>query len=124
MGLLHSNMNHCQEGVSTMTASHKDLQTARELKERVSKLTKLIDYRLFGSRARGDAGEYSDMDIFMEFETIDRALKNRVKNEAWEVSLKSGIIITTLLFSRYEIEESPLRSSPIVRVIMDEGIPV
>lgn len=107
-----------------MTASYKDLQTARELKERVSKLTKLIDYRLFGSRARGDAGEYSDMDIFMEFETIDRALKNRVKNEAWEVSLKSGIIITTLLFSRYDIEESPLRSSPIIREIMEEGIPV
>jgi len=101
-----------------------DIQTARELKKRVSKLTPLIDFRLFGSRARGDADEYSDMDIFMEFETIDRELKNRIKNAAWEMTLESGIVVTTLLFSRHEIENSPLRSSPIVRVIMEEGVPV
>ncbi len=101
-----------------------DIQTARELKKRVSKLTPLIDFRLFGSRARGDADEYSDMDIFMEFETIDRELRNRIKNAAWEMTLESGIVVTTLLFSRHEIENSPLRSSPIVRVIMEEGVPV
>jgi len=87
-------------------------------------MTPLIDFRLFGSRARGDADEYSDMDIFMEFETVDKELKNRIKNAAFELSLETGIVVTTLLFSRYEIEESPLRSSPIIRVIMDEGVPV
>ena len=107
-----------------MPMTEDDLQTARELKKRVSKLTPLIDFRLFGSRARGDADEYSDMDIFMEFETIDRELKNRIKNAAWEMTLESGIVVTTLLFSRHEIENSPLRSSPIVRVIMEEGVPV
>jgi uncharacterized protein len=101
-----------------------DIQTARELKKRVSKFTPLIDFRLFGSRARGNADEYSDMDIFMEFETVNKDLKNRVKNAAWEMTLESGIVVTTLLFSRNEIENSPLRSSPIVRVIMEEGIPV
>ncbi len=101
-----------------------DIQTARELKNRVSKLTPLIDFRLFGSRARGDADEYSDMDIFMEFETVDRELRKRVKKAAWEMTLESGIVVTTLLFSRHEIENSPLRSSPIVRVIMEEGVPV
>ncbi|OQW99543.1 MAG: hypothetical protein BWK74_01990 [Desulfobacteraceae bacterium A6] len=107
-----------------MTIIEHDIQTARELKKRVSKLTPLIDFRIFGSRARGDADEYSDMDIFMEFETIDRELRNRIKNAAWEMTLESGIVVTTLLFSRYEIENSPLRSSPIVRAIMEEGVPV
>lgn len=112
------------ERMLKMSMTENDLQTARELKKRVSKLTPLIDFRLFGSRARGDADEYSDMDIFMEFETVDRELKGRVKNAAWEMSLETGIVVTTLLFSRYEIEESPLRSSPIIRVIMEEGIQV
>ena len=107
-----------------MPMTENDLQTARELKKRVSKLTPLIDFRLFGSRARGDADDYSDMDIFMEFETIDRELKNKVKNAAWEITLESGIVVTTLLFSRDEIENSPLRSSPIIRTIMEEGIPI
>jgi len=107
-----------------MPVIEHDIQTARELKKRISKLTPLVDFRLFGSRARGDADEYSDMDIFMEFETIDRELRNKVKNAAWEMTLESGIIVTTLLFSRHEIENSPLRSSPIVRAIMEEGVPV
>ncbi|MGD0586126.1 MAG: nucleotidyltransferase domain-containing protein [Oryzomonas sp.] len=92
--------------------------------KRVSKLTPLLDFRLFGSRARGDADEFSDMDIFMEFETVDKELRKMVKNAAWEMTLETGIVVTTLLFSRYEIEESALRSSPIIRVIMDEGVPV
>lgn len=107
-----------------MSITQDDLKTASELKERVSKISPLIDFRLFGSRARGDADEYSDMDVFMEFETLNRELKNRVKAAAWEMTMKTGIVITTLLFSRYEIEDSPLRSSPIIRVIMEEGVPV
>jgi len=107
-----------------MPVSQDDLMTARKLKKRVSKLTPLLDFRLFGSRARGDADEFSDMDIFMEFETVDKSLKNMVKNAAWEMTLETGIVVTTLLFSRDEIENSPLRSSPIIRVIMEEGVPV
>ena len=107
-----------------MPIIENDLQTARELKKRVSKLTPLIDFRLFGSRARGDADDYSDMDIFMEFETVDRDLRRRVKNCAWEMTMESGIVVTTLLFSWHEIENSPLRSSPIIRVIMEEGVPI
>ena len=107
-----------------MPIKENDLQTARALKNRISKLTPLIDFRLFGSRARGDGDDDSDMDIFMEFETIDKALKNKIKNAAWEITLESGIVVTTLLFSRDEIENSPLRSSPIIRTIMEEGIPI
>ena len=107
-----------------MTVIENDLKTARELKKRVSKLTPPIDFRLFGSRARGDADDYSDMDIFMEFETVDRDLRSRVKNATWEMTMESGIVVTTLLFSRHEIEDSPLRSSPIIRVIMEEGVPI
>lgn len=107
-----------------MPMIENDLQTARELKKRVLKLKPLLDFRLFGSRARGDADDYSDMDIFMEFETVDRDLRSRVKNAAWEMTMESGIVVTTLLFSRHEIEDSPLRSSPIIRMIMEEGVPV
>jgi uncharacterized protein len=107
-----------------MNINPTDIQTARELKSRITKFVPLIDFRLFGSRSRGDADEYSDMDIFIECEAVDRELKNKVKNIAWEMTLETGIVVTTLLFSRHEIENSPLRSSPIIRVIMEEGVAV
>ena len=107
-----------------MPMTQNDLQTARKLKKRVLELTPLIDFRLFGSRSRGDADEFSDMDVFMEFETVDRELRKKVKNAAWEITLETGIVVTTLLFSRHEIEESPLRSSPIIHTIMEEGVQI
>ncbi len=73
-----------------MPTAQNDLQTARRLKDRVSKLAPLIDFRLFGSRARGDADEFSDMDIFMKSETVDRELKQKVKNAAWEMTLETN----------------------------------
>ena len=96
----------------------------QRVKQAVQEVEPEADIVLYGSRARGDADEFSDMDIFIEFETVDRELRTKVKNAAWEMTLETGIVVTTLLFSRYEIEESPLRSSPIIRVIMEEGVPV
>ena len=55
---------------------------------------------------------------------MDKELKKKVKNAAWELTLETGIVVTTLLFSRYEIEESPLRSSPFIHTIMEEGVQV
>ncbi|MBI5181212.1 MAG: nucleotidyltransferase domain-containing protein, partial [Nitrospirae bacterium] len=44
----------------------KDYEIAKELKKRLSEVVNLIDFRIFGSRARGEADEYSDMDVFIE----------------------------------------------------------
>jgi predicted nucleotidyltransferase len=105
-----------------MPLKNQDLRIARELKERVARLAPLVDFRVFGSRARGDADEYSDMDVFMEFETVDKALEERVSDAAWEVGFYRGVVISTLVFSRYEVEASPLRVSPILKAISEEGV--
>jgi uncharacterized protein len=105
-----------------MALNHQDLLIARELKDRIARIDPLLDFRVFGSRARGDADEYSDMDVFMEFETVDKALEKRVSDTAWEVGFNRGLVISTLVFSRQEVEESPLRASPILKAIAEEGV--
>lgn len=52
-----------------------DYEIAKELKERLSEFVSIIDFKVFGSRARGDADEYSDMDVFIEVESINKELK-------------------------------------------------
>ncbi|HEY4743629.1 MAG TPA: nucleotidyltransferase domain-containing protein [Desulfuromonadaceae bacterium] len=107
-----------------MALRDDDYTIAWQLKERVLRIAPLVDFRVFGSRARGDADEYSDLDVFLEFEEVDRELEERVSDIAWELGLEHRLVISPLLFSRHEIEESPLRISPIVTAIRAEGVPV
>ena len=99
----------------------RDRVIAIELKNRLAGLVKLVDFSVFGSRARGDAGEDSDMDVFIEVENLDKDIKRRVQDVAWEVGFENFMVISPLIFTRDELENSPLRSSPIVRVIKEEG---
>lgn len=101
-----------------------DLRIARELKSRLSSIVQLIDFKVFGSRARGDADEYSDMDVFFEVEALDKALKEKISDIVWEVGFNNYTVISPLIFTRDELENSPLRSSPIVEAIAAEGVAV
>jgi len=102
--------------------SDLDLEILRELKSLLVARVRLIQMRLFGSRARGDHAADSDMDVFIEVERLSSADKIKIKEAAWEVSLKHGRVITPLIFTRHELVDTPLRSASIVQNILREGI--
>jgi len=102
----------------------RDYEIARELKKKLSEVVHIIDFRVFGSRARGVTDEYSDMDVFIEVEYLDKQLKKRIRDITWEVGFENSIYISPLIFTRSEIEDSPLRASPIVINISEEGVAV
>jgi len=102
--------------------THRDMKIAEELKKRLSEAVHLIDFKVFGSRARGDSEEYSDMDVFLEVESIDKELKEKISDIIWEVGFNNYLIISFLIFTREEVENSPLRSSPILKNINSEGV--
>jgi len=84
----------------------------------------LIDFRVFGSRARGDEDEYSDMDVSIEVSLLNRKLKEKIFEIVWEVGFENFIIISPLIFTSEELKNSPLRSSLIVKNILEEGIKI
>ena len=102
----------------------KDYKIAKKLKERLSEVIHLIDFRVFGSRARESGDEYSDMDVFIEVESLNKKLKEKISEIIWEVGFQNFIVISPLIFTKEEIENSPLRSSPIVKNIREEGVVV
>ncbi|MGA1824536.1 MAG: nucleotidyltransferase domain-containing protein [bacterium] len=104
--------------------NQRDYKIAQELKEKLSSVVQLVDFRVFGSRARGDKSVYSDMDVFIEVERIDKKLKEKISDITWEIGYKHLIVISPLVYTRYEIEKSPMRESPIVKNIVEEGIQV
>jgi predicted nucleotidyltransferase len=102
----------------------RDYEIAKKLKARLSEVVQLVDFKVFGSRARGDAEEYSDMDVFIEVEYLDKELKRRIREIVWEIGFENSVYISPLIFTRYEIEDSPLRAYPIVKNIREEGVSV
>jgi predicted nucleotidyltransferase len=102
----------------------RDYKIARELKRRLAEAVELIDFRVYGSRARGDDEEFSDLDVFIEVASLDKKTKDLISDIAWEVGLENLIVISPLVFTLDEVEKSPLRVSPILVNINEEGIRV
>lgn len=100
----------------------RDLEIAAELRRRLAQAVPLLDFRIFGSRARGDADEYSDLDVFIKVERIDREVKEKIEDVVWEVGFNNFMVISPLIFTRDEIENTALRSSAIVKNITEEGV--
>ena len=102
----------------------QDYEIVRKLKEKLFAIVDVVDLRIFGSRASGTADEFSDLDVFLEVPQMDQGLKERIWDAAWEVGLENNRVISILVFTKDEIENSPLRVSPIVINILKEGISV
>lgn len=101
-----------------------DQRIAEELKRRLSEVVPLLDFRVFGSRARGDADEYSDMDVFLEIDHLNPAIREKIIDVTWAVGLDHLVVISPLIMTRDEVENSPHRASPILQSVREEGVRV
>ena len=104
--------------------NERDYRIARQLKKRLSDVVELVDFRVFGSRVREEQEEYSDMDVFIEVEFLSKEIKEKIYDITWEIGFRNFMVISPIIFTYEEIEDSPLRSSPIVRNIQEGGIRV
>jgi len=102
----------------------RDYKIANELKRRLTEAVELTDFKVYGSKARGDDDEFSDLDVFIEVARLDKETRGVISEIAWEISLENAIVISPLVFSVDEAKNSPLRASPILRNIKEEGIGV
>lgn len=96
---------------------------AKKLKSAISKDNLIISLRIFGSCAREEEFD-SDMNVFIEVETLSQQAKDQIRNITWQIGLDTETVISPLIFSREEIENSPIRASSIVENILQEGIAI
>lgn len=84
---------------------------------------RLVKVILFGSRARGDAGPTSDMDVIVILDDLAAEQDfDRVSDCAWEAGFEDGIVIVPIVFRRSEWEDTPERSSLLAQAVEAEGV--
>ena len=105
-----------------MTA--EDQEIAQELRQRLAHGVKVEEFRVFGSRVRGEATPDSDLDIYLVVTELTPALRRWIDEIAWEVGFERDRVISTLVTTRRELEQGPFGAQPVLRTIEREGIPV
>ncbi len=77
---------------------------------------------LFGSRARGDHHESSDIDllILLDKEELTRSDQKRIKYPLYGIEFETGTIISPILFAKKEWE-SLHRKTPFYENVIREG---
>ena len=83
----------------------RDKEIACIVKERLAFLTPLVDFRVFGSRAKGTADDESDLDLFIEVEHIDKPLKQKLSEIVWDVGYEVGMVISPLFFPETRLKK-------------------
>jgi len=99
-----------------------DRQIVREFQRRLAAIASVLDLRVFGSRARGDAAPDSDLDVFVELEACTPELRRRISEIAWEVGFEMDRVISTVVTTRAELELGAMGANPLALNVAREGI--
>jgi predicted nucleotidyltransferase len=102
----------------------KELRTMEKFKSLVSERVKVHEVRAFGSRARGDAAEDSDMDVLVVVDSLDHATERCISDCAWEAGFPEDIIIVPIVLSLDVLKNSPLRESAFIKGVYREGVAI
>lgn len=102
----------------------KDIHVIETFKSLVSKRVKIHEVRAFGSRARGDATEESDLDVLVVVERLDHETEKYISECAWEAGFPEDIVVMPVAISMDKLKGSPIRESVFIKTVYREGVAV
>jgi len=111
---------------SAQSVSPSDLVLAKEFVHRLAQQVdpQLFTVTLFGSRAKGDADEESDLDLFVALKKDDPQgeVKEAASRIACDLTLKSGILISIFVADKEFLKQHDGFS--FLQMVAEEGVPL
>ena len=108
--------------------SSSPLMIGSGLKELKEKLKELVGDRLrmflFGSRARGDYDDESDIDVAIIIRNLNGELKDQILDEVADIELKYLTPLSTMVISEDDFDFLKKRERRIALDIERKGIPL
>jgi predicted nucleotidyltransferase len=84
-----------------------------------------VELRIFGSVARGDYHEHSDIDILVVLPVkVDNTVEEQVFDMAYDIELEYGLVIGTIVYSRDFWYSDRAAVMPLFRNIQRESLSV
>jgi len=96
----------------------------KKLKDALVRDFRLVELRLFGSKARGDSDKESDIDVLVVLEDYDWETKKAVSRLCFDINLEHGVLLAPVLYSRAEYESDLTKVTPFYQAVTKEGVPV
>ena len=84
----------------------------------------LVDVRLFGSCARGEMREDSDVDVAVVLQAVDWRTKRDVIDLASGIGLEHGVMLSPTVLDRQTFERWRAQERLLVMDIQREGLPL
>lgn len=116
--------SHCAMKIEEINLNENERKALQTLKSVLSDKFNIADFRIFGSKVRGEATEESDIDVMIVLYEVNSDIRSKIYDVVFEANLEYETFISTTLFSKREIEEGPMSESPIFKTIQREGVPV
>lgn len=102
----------------------KERKIVEKFKQLVSQRVVVHEVRVFGSRARGDASEDSDLDVLIVVDLLDHEIDKYISECAWEAGFPEDIVLMPVAVTQDTLKNSPLRESVFIRAVYREGVGV
>ncbi len=104
----------------------REYQAVRELCRRLLRMEDIRPHRvwLFGSKARGDYDDDSDIDLLVVLDKVDWKRKERIHLTDSRLSLEYDVLLNTHILSRERWEELSRHRATLWREVERDGVPL
>jgi len=94
-----------------------------EIKHRIGALFSVEQFILFGSKARGEAKEFSDVDVLViTDDALSGSDKRKISDHVFEVNIKYNTQFSVISFSSADFHSDMWSRLPFFKSVASEGI--
>ncbi len=100
-----------------------DIELLKRCKNAIRQVVTDADVILYGSRARGDASDYSDYDILILIDgQVSISLKESFVDQTLPLELETGAVLTLMTYNRQQWDTPLYRAMPFHKNVDREGV--